>query len=125
MSTYILMTKLSPEVSKKMKDIIKVDLRMVDVSDFLIVYFDEDIPICGTTHEIVLCSQQRKPVLIVSRTGKMKIYDWLFGLLDHEEFFSSFDELEEYLMDIDFGISQISNKWLFFNKEVLIKSVAS
>ena len=43
-----------------------IDLRMVDTSDFVISYCPTNIYSVGTPHEIVLCRQQRKPVLFVS-----------------------------------------------------------
>jgi hypothetical protein len=43
-----------------------VDLRMVDTSDFTIAYCPTNIYSVGTPHEIALCRQQRKPVLLVS-----------------------------------------------------------
>ncbi len=43
-----------------------IDLRMVDTSDFVIAYCPTNIYSVGTPHEIVVCRQQRKPVLFVS-----------------------------------------------------------
>ena len=43
-----------------------IDLRMVDTSDFIIAYCPTNIYSVGTVHEIVLASQQHKPVLFVS-----------------------------------------------------------
>lgn len=43
-----------------------IDLRMVDISDFNIVYCPTNIYSVGTVHEIVTARQQRKPVLFVS-----------------------------------------------------------
>ena len=43
-----------------------IDLRMVDVSDFIIAYCPTNIYSVGTVHEIVVARQQRKPVLFVS-----------------------------------------------------------
>lgn len=45
-----------------------IDLRMVDTSDFTIAYCPTNIYSVGTVHEIVLCRQQRKPVLFISPT---------------------------------------------------------
>ena len=42
------------------------DLRMVDVSDFLIAYCPTNIYSVGTVHEIVMARLQNKPVLFVS-----------------------------------------------------------
>lgn len=43
-----------------------IDLRMVDVSDFVVAYCPTTVYSVGTPHEIILCRQQRKPVLFVS-----------------------------------------------------------
>jgi hypothetical protein len=43
-----------------------IDLRMVDTSDFVIAYVPTNVYSVGTPHEIILCRQQRKPVLFVS-----------------------------------------------------------
>src|SRR5262249_19701283 len=42
-----------------------IDLRMVDTSDFVIAYCPTNVYSVGTPHEIILCRQQRKPVLFV------------------------------------------------------------
>jgi hypothetical protein len=43
-----------------------MDLRMVDTSDFVVAYVPTNVYSVGTPHEIILCRQQRKPVLFVS-----------------------------------------------------------
>jgi hypothetical protein len=43
-----------------------IDLRMVDISDFIISYCPTNIYSVGTPHEIVMARQQRKPVLFIS-----------------------------------------------------------
>lgn len=43
-----------------------IDLRMVDICDFVIAYCPTNIYSVGTVHEIVVARQQRKPVLFVS-----------------------------------------------------------
>lgn len=42
------------------------DLRMVDTADFVVAYCPTNVYSVGTPHEIILCRQQRKPVLFVS-----------------------------------------------------------
>lgn len=44
-----------------------IDLRMVDVSDFVIAFCPTNIYSVGTPHEIITARQQHKPVLFVSR----------------------------------------------------------
>lgn len=43
-----------------------IDLRMVDVSDFVVAYCPTNICSVGTPHEIVVARQQHKPVLLVT-----------------------------------------------------------
>ena len=45
--------------------IMHIDLRMVDVSDFVIAYVPTNIYSVGTPHEIIVARQQHKPVLMV------------------------------------------------------------
>ena len=45
---------------------IHIDLRMVDISDFIIAYCPTNIYSVGTPHEIIIARQQHKPVLFVS-----------------------------------------------------------
>ena len=52
--------------SGKFWETLHIDLRMVDTSDFVIAYCPTNIYSVGTPHEIVVCRQQRKPVLFVS-----------------------------------------------------------
>lgn len=54
-----------------------IDLRMVDTSDFTISYCPTNIYSVGTVHEIILCRQQRKPVLFVSPQVKFPMLDKL------------------------------------------------
>lgn len=46
--------------------VMHVDLRMVDLSDFVIACCPTNLYSVGTPHEIVVARQQRKPVLVVS-----------------------------------------------------------
>lgn len=53
-------------ISGKFWETMHIDLRMVDTSDFTIAYCPTNVYSVGTVHEIVMCRQQRKPVLFVS-----------------------------------------------------------
>ncbi|MGO9244581.1 MAG: hypothetical protein ACLQDC_07410 [Verrucomicrobiia bacterium] len=47
-------------------EMLHIDLRMVDTSDFMISYCPTNIYSVGTPHEIILATLQHKPVLFVS-----------------------------------------------------------
>ena len=104
------------ELSSVMKTIRSVDLRLVDISDFLIVNLDLDIHPCGTYEEIFWANRQKKPIIIHMVQGKRNAPDWLFGTIPHKMIFSHWDEIKEYLSHVD-SYNQINNynRWYFFN----------
>lgn len=104
------------ELSHLMKTIRSVDLRLVDISDFLIVNLDLDIHPCGTYEEIFWANRQKKPIIIHMVQGKQNAPDWLFGSIPHEMIFSSWDSIKEYLVHID-SHAEITtyNRWCFFD----------
>lgn len=103
-------------VQNYVKQIVKTDLRFVDVSDFLIVYLDiKEFP-CGTYDELFMACNQRKPVLIVCPYGKNKVPGWLWGRIPHELFFGSFDDMFQYLEHIDKSKDiDTLNRWVFID----------
>lgn len=102
-------------LSQLMKVIRSVDLRLVDISDFLIVNLDLDIHPCGTYEEIFWANRQKKPIIIHMVQGKQQAPDWLFGTIPHEMIFSSWDDIKEYLHQINSN-EKINNhnRWYFF-----------
>lgn len=104
------------ELSHLMKTIRSVDLRLVDISDFLIVNLDLDIHPCGTYEEIFWANRQKKPIIINMVQGKHNAPDWLFGTIPHDMIFSSWEEIKNYLNTINnFPNIKTHNRWYFFN----------
>lgn len=103
-------------LSQLMKTIRAVDLRLVDISDFLIVNLDIDTHPCGTLEEIFWANRQKKPILIHMVQGKNNAPDWLFGTIPHQMIFSDWNEIIEYLNNINSNMYIESHKrWYFFN----------
>jgi len=104
------------ELSQRMKEIVHVDLRMTDISDFLIVYLDPKVSMFGTIHELITSLHQRKPTLVVVEGGKKVASNWLFGIMDFNFIFDDFNELKEFLHLIDTGsIGANLTRWVFFD----------
>lgn len=104
------------ELSSLMKTIRAVDLRLVDVSDFMIINLDLDHYACGTWEELYLCNRSKKPILIHIQQGKESTPDWLFGTLPHEWFFSNWTDLKNYIFHINNDKNiDIRNRWRFIN----------
>lgn len=104
------------ELSDLMKVIRAIDLRLVDISDFLIVNLDLDVHPCGTYEEIFLANRSKKPVIVHMEQGKNNAPDWLFGTIPHQMIFSTWEELRSYLQYIhsDAEIEHY-NRWRFFD----------
>ncbi len=102
-------------LSELMKNIRAADLRLVDISDFLVVNLDLNTHPCGTYEEIFWANRQKKPIIIHVEQGKNKTPDWLFGTIPHDFFFSNWKEVEDYLDHIDTANSIDSHRrWFFF-----------
>lgn len=104
------------ELSDIMKTIRAVDLRLVDISDFLVVNLNIEHHACGTYEEISLANRSKKPILIHVEQGKKNTPDWLFGTIPHQWFFSDWEEMKSYLIHINNDESiEHYNRWRFFN----------
>lgn len=118
--THAIKTKLKEkarydELTSMMKTIRSVDLRLVDISDFLIVNLDLDTHPCGTYEELFWCNRSKKPILIHIEQGKENVPDWLFGTIPHNWFFSNWEELKKYILHVDKDENiDLQNRWKFF-----------
>lgn len=109
-----------------MKPIVSVDLRMVDIVDFIIAYFDLEAKPCGTLDEIITGSNQNKPVLLMCPQGIDAIYRWLWGRLKPELFFDNWGKLKDYLLHIAFDPDEsidCLDRWKFFDTEAKILQI--
>lgn len=103
-------------VVAEMKKIRCVDLRMVDLSDFLVVNIDVSVHATGTYEELFWANRCKKPVLLHVEQGKEKCPDWLFGTIPHEHIFSCWHHVHEYLRHIDGDPDVMHGKrWMFFD----------
>lgn len=104
------------ELSSVMKTIRATDLRLVDISDFLVVNLDIGTHPCGTLEEIFLANRSKKPIVIHVEQGKKNAPDWLFGTIPHSMIFSSWDEVKHYLNHINsFETIEEQDRWKFFS----------
>ena len=101
-------------LSLLMKQIRRVDLRLVDISDFLIVNLDLDIHPCGTYEEIFWANRQKKPIIVHVEQLKQAAPDWLFGTVPHQMIFSTWLEIRDYLNHINNSKDiETFNRWYF------------
>lgn len=119
--THVIKTKLKQmerydELSSMMKTIRSVDLRLVDISDFLLVNLDLNVHPCGTLEEIFWANRQKKPIIVHMVQGKSQAPDWLFGTIPHQMIFSNWNEIKQYLSHINSSENIDTHKrWYFFD----------
>lgn len=102
-------------VRNDMKIIRAVDLRMVDISDFLVVNIDAKVHACGTYEEFALANRQKKPIIVHVEQGKGQCPDWLFGMIPHQMIFSAWEDVHKYLRHVAHDpVIEDFRRWYFF-----------
>lgn len=98
-------------MAKVSKAFVRKDLAMVDRADFIVSYLPKGVPTTGTHHEIINSSNAKKPTLLICPQGKEHVPLWYYGFIPHEVMFGSWDELYQYLEDVNAGGHQHNNRW--------------
>lgn len=75
-----------------------IDLRMTDLSDFLVAYCPTNVYSVGTVHEIVMATLQHKPVLFVSPPVEFPALDELRAHFDEKGDAKAQTLLEEFMV---------------------------
>ena len=100
-----------------------LDLRCVDISDFVIASIDIDVHACGTYEEITTANSQKKPVIVWCQQGKINAPNWLFFMLPHEHIFGSLEEIMSYLELVNSAKKVKHHKRWFFLDQSLLQTV--
>lgn len=103
------------ELHDIMRDIVATDLRSIDKSDFVILHVDTGVHMCGSYNEQTHAALQRKPVLVHCPTGMIDVPDWLYGICDYNEFFTSWTDIYKYIDLVDRNLCEVSKRWKFFD----------
>lgn len=99
-----------------MRPIRSVDLRMVDICDFLVVNIDTDVHACGTYEELFWANRCKKPIITRIVQGKTNTPDWLLGTVPHCLIFSTWTEVIGYLRHIAHdNVIDTMDRWYFFD----------
>lgn len=108
------------DLTSEMKVLRLVDLRMVDMSDFLVCNIDTMIHMCGSYEETTWANRIKRPIIIHCEQGKDGVPDWMFGKLPHGLFFDAWDQIKDYLthVHLDQFVPHFK-RWMFFDYERL------
>lgn len=91
----------------------KGDLSKIDRCDFLIAAVFKDIPSVGVPCEVVHAIGIKKPVMIVSLPTKQACPKWYFGNMRHRYIFGSWNELFDYLQEVDEFKHRDNHRWWY------------
>ena len=105
------------ELTTYMKGIAHIDLRMLDRSDFVIVYIDMEAKPFGTIWELQNALSQKKPTLVFAANGKENVSLWLYGVMNHNYIFDDMASLFRHLNEVDKGLEDVDlTRWVFFDE---------
>lgn len=105
-------------VAEQMKIVRNQDLRLCDVSDFIVAHINPSVASWGSAEEIVTSVRAKKPVFISVEGGKSKIPFWLLGMMPSKYFYNSPQEIVEMLQKIDRREKDIdSDRWRLLKEE--------
>lgn len=103
-------------VRRDMKIIRHVDLRMVDISDFVVVNLDMDVHACGTYEECTLANRQKKPIIAHIEQGKENAPDWLLAMHQPDTIFSTWAQVHRYLRHVSYDVEfDTMGRWVLFD----------
>lgn len=92
--------------------IVRKDLKCVDRADILIIYHDPNIPTVGTIHELVVASEQKKPILLKYDSAHLEnINPWIFTFIKSNWIFDTWEGMIDYLDNIHKGHLDSSHWW--------------
>jgi len=90
------------------------DLRMVDMSNFVIAFIDLNTFMCGSFDEIFTAERQQKPVLILIKQKRTDLPAWLISFIKPEEVFENVEDLVNYLDSLNKKEKKMDNRWVKF-----------
>lgn len=114
------------ELREYVKKYRRLDLRFVDLSDFLVVVVDPNVHMCGTYNEIFVAEQQHKPCFFICEGGLKNLPRWLFDVVDLDEpkklkrcnVFENIKQVIDELKLINYKKIPMSDKWVLVRREI-------
>lgn len=100
------------------KHIRTFDLKLIDISDFIVVIFDPLTLTIGTWEEFFWANRLKKPIFFVNTGGKKNTPYWIFWTIPHKYIYSSIEEMLFVINKINNGEHPIDNaRWKLLKME--------
>lgn len=94
-------TEQYDKVAERMRPVRNFDLRLCDLSDFIIAHINPSVASWGTAEEIVTSVRAKKPVFLSVEGGKTKTPLWIMGMFPHKYIYNNPTEIMTMLHRID------------------------
>jgi len=106
------------KVTERMKPVRGFDLRLCDLSDFIIAHITPEVASWGTAEEFVTSVRMKKPIFLSVAGGKKKTPLWIMGMIPHKYIYDSIEESINMIKKIDAGLVKIdSDRWKLLKPE--------
>ena len=105
-------------VADRMRSVRNFDLRLCDLSDFIIAHINPSVASWGSAEEIVTSCRMKKPTFISVQGGKNKCPLWIMGMFPHKYIYNNIDEVYAMIEKIDKEEKIIdSDRWKLLKPE--------
>ena len=104
------------EAKNLISDVRHIDLRFIDLVDFVIMYIDPSVHMCGSYNEAFEAERQHKPRFVIVKGGIKKLPRWMFDVFDLDNIFDSVDTLVDKLDKLNRGIEPLTSQWVLIRK---------
>jgi len=106
-------------LTKECKAFRREDLNLVDRSDFIIFYYDRDIPTVGSFEEFFWAARQKKVIFFICKQGKKNCPLWIFATIPHRYIYDNIESVIAMIKKIDNGDVKIdSERWRLLKREL-------
>ena len=86
------------------------DLKLIDISDFIVFVFDPKVPTCGSWEEFFWANRAKKPIFFINPAGKKTTPFWVFWTIPHKYIYESVDDFYGVIDSICTGKHPIDNE---------------
>ncbi len=105
------------DLRKFMRKVVREDHRCVDLSDFMVMYIDTSLHMCGSYFELQSALTEKKPRFIIVNGGKVNTPNWLFGIVDHNCIFDDISSVVSRLVEINEGC-ELDDRWVLMRDKL-------
>ena len=101
-----------------LKNIRTFDLKLIDISDFIVFVFDPKVLTCGSWEEVFWANRLKKPIFFINVAGKKTTPFWVFWTIPHKYIYSSVEDFYKVIDDLDSGKHPMDNeRWKLLKME--------